>query len=269
MQKQSKTVLLVTTSLLTIGIITMAFQDSSNHHLQIQSPAITDTVPDKHITIDVNVDDVMRDVEKQLINVDKTLKEIEWDKMSKEIEASLKSIDLDKIRTEVSASLDKVDMEKIKKEIDRSVRAINTEKINEEIKKAMEEVKANLNSPEFKKNMEEVKKINTEKLEEELRKAKTELEKNKVDMKLEMKKAKEQIAKAKANLSEYKEMTSQMRKDGLISNDGPYDLQYKNNELFINGKKQSPEITNKYRKYFKEGSFEFKKNKEGSNREAY
>jgi hypothetical protein len=255
MQKNSKTALLAAASLIIVGIITMAFQDSTKHNLQVQTPIstqATDTVPDKHIKIDVDVDQIMKEVDKQLETVQKNLKEIEWEKISKNIEASIKDINLDKIRTEVTASLDKVDMDKIKREIESSLKDINTVKINEEVQKAMEEVKANLNSEEFKKNMKELKNINTAELNEELRKAKIEIEKNKVDLKLEMKKATEELKKAKVNLAEYKQMISEMRSDGLISKSENYDIQFKKQELYINGKKQPAEVTRKYRKYFKD-----------------
>jgi hypothetical protein len=255
MHRNSKTALLVAAALSIVGITTMAFQDSTKQTTPPQAPvtlANTDTVPDKHITIDVDVDKIMKEVDKQLETVQKNLKEIQWEKISNDLEKSLKEIDLDKIKNEVTASLDKVDMNKIKKEIESSLKEINTVKINDEVKKAMEEVKANLNSEEFKRNMEELRNINSEELKEELRKARIEIEKNKVNLKLEMKKAAEELKKAKIAVTEYKQMISEMRDDGLISKTGNYDIQFKKQELYINGKKQPAEVTRKYRKYFKD-----------------
>ncbi|MEP6615453.1 MAG: hypothetical protein ABJA57_02690 [Ginsengibacter sp.] len=261
----SKSLLLAATSLIALGMITMSFQDSSKHQLQVKH-MIADTVPDKHITIDLNVNDIMREVDKELQNVDKAMKEIQWENISRQVEESIKNINLDKIQKEITASLDKIDLEKIKVEINRSVKEINTEKFKDEMKKAMEEVKSELNSEEFKRSMEEIKNINTEKLRAELSKVRRDLEKNKINIHLEMKKAKEELARANGELGEYKAMMSEMRKDGLINSEDAYDIQYKNKELYINGKKQSPAVTNKYRKYFRGNDFELKRNNESSKR---
>ncbi|MDQ6756439.1 MAG: hypothetical protein M3004_05845 [Bacteroidota bacterium] len=59
-----------------------------------------------------------------------------------------------------------------------------------------------------------------------------------------------------------KEMTTEMEKDGLINKKEGYNIEYKNKELLINGKKQSNEVTEKYRKYFKGEDFQIKRSKE-------
>ena len=76
--------------------------------------------------------------------------------------------------------------------------------------------------------------------------------------KLEMDKAKPEMLKAKTGFSEIKEMTNEMEKDGLLNKKESNTIEYKNKELLINGKKQSPEATGKYRKYFKGDNFKYK-----------
>ena len=70
--------------------------------------------------------------------------------------------------------------------------------------------------------------------------------------------AKLEMLKAKTGMSELKEMTTEMEKDGLLNKKESNTIEYKNKELLINGKKQSPEVTEKYRKYFKGDNFKFK-----------
>ena len=54
-----------------------------------------------------------------------------------------------------------------------------------------------------------------------------------------------------------------MEAEGLLSTKEDYSIEYKSEQLEINGKKQSVEITNKYKKYFtKEKCSIFKKNGE-------
>ena len=53
-------------------------------------------------------------------------------------------------------------------------------------------------------------------------------------------------------------MTTEMEKDELLNKKESNTIEYKNKELLINGKKQSPEVTEKYRKYFKGNNFKLK-----------
>ena len=47
-------------------------------------------------------------------------------------------------------------------------------------------------------------------------------------------------------------------KDGLIDKDKRFSIEWKNGgDLYINGTKQSKEISEKYRKYYKEDGYEF------------
>ena len=69
---------------------------------------------------------------------------------------------------------------------------------------------------------------------------------------------KESIGKAKTELAQMKAFTETLEKDGLIDRKKGYKIEIKDNELFINGTKQSKETTDKYRKYFKEYDYTLK-----------
>jgi hypothetical protein len=46
-----------------------------------------------------------------------------------------------------------------------------------------------------------------------------------------------------------------LRKDGLISKKKGYKIEIKDGEMFINGTKQSKEVNEKYKKYFRDGDY--------------
>jgi hypothetical protein len=60
------------------------------------------------------------------------------------------------------------------------------------------------------------------------------------------------IARAKKEIALLKEFTEALEKDGLISKKKGYKIEIKDGEMYINGTKQSKEVNEKYKKYFKE-----------------
>ena len=89
---------------------------------------------------------------------------------------------------------------------------------------------------------------------------KVELQKDKLQMEKEMNKAKEEMNKAKEELTAYKTMTAEMERDGLVRKDEDYTIEFNNGELRINGKQQSKEVTDKYRKYIRKDKWRIKRN---------
>ncbi len=224
-------------------ITAMGFPESSLIRQMRFISTFIDTVPENN-SIHIDID--MKDLDKAMKDLDKQLKEIEWDKINKDIAISLQSIDWKNIQSEIDKSVKNIDMGKI--EID--------------IKNAVNDAKINFNSEEFKKSMEEVRKINMKEISEELKKAKIELEKNKERIKIDIRGVKDEIKKASAGLQEIKEMTNEMEKDKLLNKKEGYTIEFKNQELFINGKKQSEKVAEKYRKYFKGKSLKLEREKE-------
>lgn len=66
-----------------------------------------------------------------------------------------------------------------------------------------------------------------------------------------MSKAKEGMEKAKAELQELKNFTDELVKDKLIDKTKGYTIEWKNGDLYINGKGQPKSVSDKYRKYYK------------------
>jgi hypothetical protein len=51
------------------------------------------------------------------------------------------------------------------------------------------------------------------------------------------------------------ELTKALEKEGFVDNKNPYKLEIKDGEFYINDKKQSKEVTDKFRKYFKNDNY--------------
>ena len=250
-----------------LAITAMAFQDSTIINKQHKQPLL-DTVPQIHnndIDIELNLKDMEQTIKKSLEMAEKTMKQIDWNKISKEIGESMKQIDMAKLQMEIDKSMKAIDWDKMKAEINRSMKEIDMSKMKMDIEKEIHSALKNINTDELKKNMEEIKKLNFDDLKKEMENLKKEMELNKDHFKFEMDNAKNEMDKAKiemltskAGLSGLKEMTTEMEKDGLLNKKESNTIEYKNKELLINGKKQSPEMTEKYHKYFKGDNFKFK-----------
>jgi hypothetical protein len=59
----------------------------------------------------------------------------------------------------------------------------------------------------------------------------------------------------KKDLAVMTDLTTALEKDGLIDNKKPYKLEIRDGELYINGKKQTKKVNDKYRKYFKNDNY--------------
>jgi hypothetical protein len=190
-----------------------------------------------------DLDKAMKELDEALLNMNKNLK-IDLTKMDKEIKAAMeeiKKVDSDKISHEVESSLKKVDWDQAKQEVERAMHEVSVKMKEVDVKQLEKEIaiaKENLSSAKINAH------IDIEKINEAVAKS--------------LDGVKESIDKAKKELAKMKEFTETLEKDGLIDRKKGYRIEIKDNELFINGNKQSKEITDKYRKYFKEYDYTLK-----------
>jgi len=120
-------------------------------------------------------------------------------------------------------------MKEAKKELDKA--RIELDKVDKQsIRKAMEEARK-----ELEKAKEEIRKIDMDKIRSEVGKG---------------------IGEARAEMARIKTLFNEMEKDGLISRKEGFKIEYKDKELYINGKKQPASVTDKYRHYFSKDHFE-------------
>ena len=68
-----------------------------------------------------------------------------------------------------------------------------------------------------------------------------------------------EVDKAKEEVKGYQEMIYDMEKEGLLNTKEDYTIEYKDGDLFINGKKQPQEVTDKYKKNFRKKNIAIKK----------
>jgi len=259
-------------AVLLIGGITMSFQDSPFSYNRFaveenQEPknCFTDTVPEKDHKGNMTMkdfDNLQKVLDESLLQTMEEMKKIDFSKMQKEIEASLKSVDMEKIMKDVSHSLKSIDLDKILADVKSSLNEIDLADKNEEIEKALQEAKK-----EIEKAKMEIRDIDRDAIKKELDKARLNIEKskaemNRIDMDKIMSEAKEGIDKAKEELLMTKEMFNEMEKDGLIDPKQGFTIEYKNKDLYIDGKKQTEKTTGKYRKYFKKEHFKIRIGKE-------
>ena len=179
------------------------------------------------------LDESMKGLDLQLESLNIELKKIEFDKIEKQVKEALSQVDFKQINREVAESLQKVDWNKIKSEVDIELKKAQAEIAQVDVKK----VQADIEAAQKELSSEAIaEKINVEKIHAEVEE--------------ELHKARKEIKKAKENILNLHEFTNALTADGLIEKNKPYTIQLKDGILFINGKKQSKETTDKYNKYY-------------------
>jgi len=267
---KNKRALTGTLALLLMGGITMSFQDSpiaydkfSGKEDYTYENNCTDTLPEKEGIKMKDFDKLQAELDKAFEKVQVELKNLDLSAIQKEASAAaLKEIDVDKIMKSVELSLKDIDLDKIIADATASLKNVNLDYKNEEIEKALAEA-----SKEMEKAKLELKQVDKESIKKELENAKKEIEKSKteiekIDMNKIMEEARSGINKAKEELKLTKEMFTEMEKDGLVDSKAGFTIEYKNKELYIDGKKQDEKTTAKYRKYFMHDHFKISIDKE-------
>lgn len=259
---------------------------------QQQYPAIAgnayDTIPKRNkITRepgDRDLDKELRQLDKAQEQLDK-MKEKDWDEISRIAEESISKIDFDKIQQQIEIATKNIDYEMINRQVQESLRKIDFAEIQRSIERSLEEVKKidksalrhelenaqkqveeALKREDWKEEVKKAQEFNRDEVKKELENAKKEvakvreeLKQQKFDFSKEMNNAKEGIDKAKAEMKGYQEMIYNMEAAGLLSTKEDYTIEYKDGDLFINNKKQPQEVTDKYKKYFKNKTIAIKK----------
>jgi hypothetical protein len=249
-----------TIAILLIGAVTMSFQGSpfgyGKYSVQEEydyTGSCPDTIPEGKMNMK-DFEKLQKDLDRSLLEVTDELKKMDFSKLQKDLETSLKDVDMDKIRKDVELALKSIDMDKLMADLGSSMKKLN-HGYDAEIERALADAKK-----EIEKARLEIKDFDKDAFKKNIEQAKTEIEKarveiDKIDMDKIMAEAREGIDKAKTELRLKKEMFTEMEKDGLISSKNGFTVEYKNNALYIDGKKQTEKITDKYRKYFNNENF--------------
>lgn len=241
--------------------ITMSFQPLQFGPIQ-QYDSLSetpDTIPEKKEWRDKmtmkEYDEMMNDLNANMRKALAEVKSIDGAKLAKEIEAALKDLDAEKIKLEINKAMKEVDFAAIQKEVSHAMKEAEWARISDEVKHSLDQAK---------KEMEQ---IDMEEINEQIEKAKAQMEKSKtalekIDFDNILKEAGKNIEEAKQLLKLQKEMFIEMESDGLIHPKNGFTIEYKDKVLYINGKKQSDAITNKYRRYIPGDDYKIKIDKE-------
>lgn len=189
--------------------------------------------------ININLDELneqLKNLDIQLDGLDTTIQ--------LQVENALKNINLEKMKIELDNELKKVDWDKIKLDVDNSLKEAKEqmEKIDmKQVEEQMEKLKEQFNSEAFKES------LNLDKIHEQVEK--------------EMEHAKEELEKSNIQLENIKAFTDALQKDGLIDKNKQYKIEWKDGgSLYINGVKQSKEISEKYKKFYNKDGFKIELN---------
>lgn len=157
---------------------------------------------------------------------------------------------LEKARETLEDKLSEKDWARMEKDIEKQIQqALAALQDNKKL------MKADL------KNME----VDMQKVQQHMQEVQKEIEKSQAqiqhelrvkmpDLKKELEKAKISMAEASKELESYREMINDMESRGLISDKNNYRIEYRNETLYINGKEQPKETTDRYRKYFRKNN---------------
>ena len=192
-----------------------------------------------------DLDEAMQKLDEAMKDLDLHLKDIDVN-ISKEINEALAKIDFDKIGKDVEAELKNVDFDKINEQLKEELKNIDLDKIKIEVNNSLKDAQ------------EEIKKIDMDKIKNEIQEMQLKINSDELKQEIDdaMKGAKKEIEKATESLRQLKEFTDELQKDGLIDKKKGYTIEWKNDgELYINGQKQSKDLTDKYKKYYKKDGY--------------
>lgn len=228
-----------------------------------------DTTKAKSKTIIINggdLDKTMADLDKSMnqlqnLNLDEimktaadVLKAVDMAAIEKSVTDAIKSVNAEQIQQQVKLAMQQVNADSIQRQIQQAMQSINTEKMKAEMDKAMAELKSSNWQEELQRGMKEInsamaeiKNINGTEIKKELENARQEIEKAKLTMKNDMAKARVDMAKARTEMTHLKALLQDLQKDGLIKKGEDVKLEWKSGRLYINGKEQSAEISEKYK----------------------
>ncbi len=188
--------------------------------------------------------------------LEETMDKIDFEKMGKQIEEQMKKIDVDKIKMDVNNSiqeaqdqLKKIDYEKMSKDIGEEMKKIDVDKIKKDINNSIQQ------------SQNQLKQIDMQKLHNEMLELQQNFNSDKFKKQINsaMKDAKQEMEKAMQELQELKEFTGLLEKDGLIDKKKGYTIEWKKEgDLYINGKKQPREVSDKYSRFYKKDGYKIR-----------
>ncbi len=158
------------------------------------------------------------------------------------IDEQMSQIDLSQQQKKISEAMKEFNVAKISKQMELAQTAIADADIQQQIN-------IEVNLKQIRKNLELVKrKPDDQKFEIQI-----DSKKMNAEVKTALDLAKRSITHTKEEHKKVKEFSDELEKDHLINKTEGYKVELRNGELYINGQKQTAEITDKYRRYYPYG----------------
>ncbi len=197
----------------------------------------------------------MSDIDSQtihqaLLEIDRAMEKLkteEWPRVQVELARAMEQLDTEKIAREITNAVNQVDIQKINLAVTKAMTEVNASKICEEVKAAM----AQIDMSELQKELA-AKKINSEELALQMEKLKMDMKDLHIDIRKEMENASREMEKAKVKLQLMSEGLKALENEGLIKKGDKISIEYKEGIMYINGRAQTKEVSDKYKKYFGE-----------------
>jgi hypothetical protein len=181
----------------------------------------------------------LKHLDLKLDQLNAELKNLDLSKTDQELKRAMKEVYMNRISEQVERSLKKIDWNGMHHEFDKSIVGLNKAE-KEEMKRQIEKVKTQVEKQKFDFHFS-APKIDNEKIRSEAGEA--------------MKKARKSIEKAREEMRQMRAFTDALQADGLIDKSKPYKIEVKSGELYLNGVKQSKEINEKYKHFYKKDHF--------------
>ena len=231
-----------------IAILSLAFAGGDGDYFRgypNNNQTTSDTIPGKKQLQRNAMDDEsfqnsrvnMKAVEEAMRNVERSMQE-------------LKS-ELGQNYNDYNKIFDKANWQKVQKEYQKALTQLDYNRLNKQIALERQHMISDIN------RQMELSKLN---LEESRKAMQLALQ---FDVNKQMQKARVQLKGAKKQLDEINNFKEDLQKDELIKQNEPYEIEIKEGDLYINGKKQKNKISRKYKnrypKFFEKGG-QFKLN---------
>lgn len=194
-------------------------------------------------------------LKKAMEEMKKSIAKINWQKQEGEIKKAMK--EMKKNLKNIDWAVQKENLRKNLETARTALEQMNWDSVHEEIRRELEIVKKNSNSNELQKaihkaKLDMAKAMHTVQM--EIRKAQLEASSN------HRKTTMAAGAQAEKDDRQLQAFTDALKKDGLLGDNKQYKIERKENDLYINGVKQSREVADKYRQYLDGRSFIIEKN---------
>lgn len=221
-------------TLFVVFVATVSWQADKNAPAQnnrIATGNTRDTIPPK--SADPHQTDIQLNFDSVLQQVSVALSKIDYQKMQSDAQKALADIDYTKLNQDIKTAMKKIDLSNLKLDVSSAIDSakMSIDKIRwEDMKRDLEKAKAELNKTAA------LQKINTDSLQKHVQQA--------------LKNAQLQLREAQTELALQHDLPAALSEGGLLTLSEPYRVELKDGYLYINGKKQTKAITNKYASYY-------------------